>query len=215
MERRHIDTRKRRKAHLVSATVLDFMGPTFRLMHRVAPSDGKFLRDFSFTYDPVGHLPVRTLAVIILGLFTHGGDPAELAQCLVLAAKLLPQRRGKLRIKSSDLSVQIYASSSGVPAERRRCHIDLCLHSYLDEVRRTLGLHEDKVRISSPQGHYLVKRFVFRAQIDIRPLTIVSTAAAPGGMGPGGLDVVHDEWVGKVVLEIEGTKEYADFLVSK
>lgn len=76
-------------------------------------------------------------------------------------------------------------------------------------------MHEDKVRVSSPQGHYLVKRFVYRANITIRPLTIVSTGPALGGSGPGGLDVVHEDWVGDVVLEVEGTVEHSNLLLNR
>ncbi|GAA5907302.1 hypothetical protein JCM6882_002801 [Rhodosporidiobolus microsporus] len=91
----------------------------------------------------------------------------------------------------------------------------LSLAPFVASVRETIQLCNDRVSLSSPQGNYVVKKFVYRAGIKIKSGQIIGSAAGVGGSGPGGIDVVHDDWVGQLVLETDGTTEHATMLVAR
>ncbi|KAI5478288.1 F-box domain contaning protein [Pseudohyphozyma bogoriensis] len=137
-------------------------------------SDGKFLRDFSFTYDGVGHLPPWFDMLACSPGFYHN----------------------------------VVASSTPNPV------FYLCLSAFVSQVREKLTLCNDLVKISSPQGSYSVKRFVYRAGVKVIPGVIVGTSGSVGGSGPGGVDVVHEDWGGQIVVETEGTAEHAAALLA-
>lgn len=65
-----------------------------------------------------------------------------------------------------------------------------------------MTLHQDKVQLSSPQANYRVTRYVYRATIKLKAGTILGSK--PGkGSGPAGLDCVHREYDGKLIIETE------------
>lgn len=90
----------------------------------------------------------------------------------------------------------------------------LCLNSFITQIRETLTLCQDKVSISSPQGEYTVNRFVYRSSIKLRSGTICGSEGGKG-FGPGGVEVVHDDWVGFMILETDGTTEHAASLIAR
>ncbi|GAA5821453.1 hypothetical protein JCM11251_004631 [Rhodosporidiobolus azoricus] len=91
----------------------------------------------------------------------------------------------------------------------------LSLAPFIASVRETIQLCNDRVGLSSPQGTYVVRKFVYRAGIKIKSGQIIGTSAGSGGSGPGGIDVVHDDWTGQLVLETDGTTEHAAMLVAR
>ncbi|GAA6031849.1 hypothetical protein JCM8097_002019 [Rhodosporidiobolus ruineniae] len=92
----------------------------------------------------------------------------------------------------------------------------LSLAPFVASVRETIQLCNDRVNLSSPQGqHFVVKKFVYRAGIKIKPGQLIGTSAGVGGSGPGGIDVVHDDWSGALVLETDGTTEHATMLIAR
>ena len=60
------------------------------------------------------------------------------------------------------------------------------------------------MEVASPQGRYRVQRYVYRAAVALRAGAIIG-ATGGGGAGPGGIDIVHSDWEGQLVVETEGT----------
>ncbi|BGP30606.1 hypothetical protein JCM10296v2_002362 [Rhodotorula toruloides] len=137
--------------------------------------DGKFLRDLSFSYDAVGHLPNWLNMLSFSPAYFHN----------------------------------VIVSSTPNPV------IHLSLAPYTSAVRETMTLCKDKVSLSSPQGQYLVSRYVYRGMLRLVAGQIVGDAAGAGGLGPGGIEVVHEDWAGQVVVETEGTTEHATMLLAR
>ncbi|GAA5998773.1 uncharacterized protein JCM10292_007222 [Rhodotorula paludigena] len=137
--------------------------------------DGKYLRDLSFAYDVVGHLPPW------LNMLSY---PPQYFHNIVVA-------------------------SSSNPV------FYLSLHPFVSAVRETITLCKEKQALSSPQGNYLVSRYVYRASLKLSAGQIVGDSAGAGGLGPGGIEVVHPDWAGQVVVETEGTTEHATLLIAR
>ncbi|TNY22381.1 hypothetical protein DMC30DRAFT_349037 [Rhodotorula diobovata] len=137
--------------------------------------DGKFLRDLSFEFDVVGHLPAW--------LNMLGFSPSHFHNIVV--------------------------ASSSNPV------FYLSLAPYVAAVRESLSLCKDRVSVSSPQGNYLVSRYVYRAALHLLAGQIIGDAAGAGGAGPGGIEVVHPDWAGQIVVEAEGTTEAATLLLAR
>ncbi|GAA5950825.1 hypothetical protein JCM8115_004984 [Rhodotorula mucilaginosa] len=94
--------------------------------------------------------------------------------------------------------------------------IYLTLHRYSPAVQESITLSKEKVQLATPQGGtYLVSRYVYRAAFAIQSGQLLGEAAGVGGLGPGGIEVVHPEWVGGVVLEAEGSAEQAQLLLAR
>ncbi|GAA5826660.1 hypothetical protein JCM3770_007100 [Rhodotorula araucariae] len=137
--------------------------------------DGKFLRDLSFEFDVVGHLPAWL---------------------------------NMLEFSPSHFHNIVVASSSS-PV------FYLSLAPYVAAVRETITLCKERVELSSPQGSYLVSRYVYRAALKVHAGQIIGDAAGQGGAGPGGIEVVHPDWAGQIVVEVEGTTEAATLLLAR
>ncbi|GAA5858518.1 hypothetical protein JCM8547_007343 [Rhodosporidiobolus lusitaniae] len=137
--------------------------------------DGRYLRDLSFSYDVVGHLPPWLNMLAYSPSYYHN----------------------------------IVVSSSSNPV------FYISLAPFVSSVRETIQLCNDRVELSSPQGQYMVKKFVYRAGIKIKPGQLIGDSPVLGGSGPGGIDVVHDDWVGEVVVETDGTTEHATMLIAR
>lgn len=83
-------------------------------------------------------------------------------------------------------------------------------------MQESITLSKEKVQLATPQGGtYLVSRYVYRAAFAIQSGQLLGEAAGVGGLGPGGIEVVHPEWVGGVVLEAEGSAEQAQLLLAR
>ncbi|KPV76576.1 uncharacterized protein RHOBADRAFT_52565 [Rhodotorula graminis WP1] len=91
----------------------------------------------------------------------------------------------------------------------------LSLAPYVDAVRESLVLCKDRVAVSSPQGNYLVSRYVYRAALRLLAGQMIGDVAGAGGAGPGGIEVVHPDWAGEIVVETEGTTEAATLLLAR
>ncbi|GAA5921471.1 hypothetical protein JCM3775_003064 [Rhodotorula graminis] len=91
----------------------------------------------------------------------------------------------------------------------------LSLAPYVDAVRESLVLCKDRVAVSSPQGNYLVSRYVYRAALHLLAGQMIGDVAGAGGAGPGGIEVVHTDWAGEIVVETEGTTEAATLLLAR
>lgn len=91
----------------------------------------------------------------------------------------------------------------------------LSLRLFAGPIRDSLLLCTDKVQVSSPQGSYTVKRFVYRGATKIKPGTIIGGAGGAGGTGPGGILVADEQWAGQVVVETDGTTEHATMLLNR
>ncbi|GAA5901123.1 hypothetical protein JCM8208_002283 [Rhodotorula glutinis] len=91
----------------------------------------------------------------------------------------------------------------------------LSLAPYAAAVRESLILCKDRVGVSSPQGSYLVSRYVYRAALHLLAGQMIGDVAGAGGAGPGGIEVVHPDWAGHVVVETEGTTEAATLLLAR
>lgn len=103
----------------------------------------------------------------------------------------------------------LIASSSANPV------FFLSLHPFAGQIRESLLLCTDKVQVSSPQGNYLVKRFMYRGAARVRAGTIIGSGGGAGGRGPGGIEVVSAGWAGQVVIETEGTTESAAMVLER
>ncbi|CAD6931560.1 unnamed protein product [Tilletia controversa] len=129
--------------------------------------DGQFLRDLSFTFDPVGHLPSW------LNMFSF--SPAHFHG----------------RIRSSTNSPVVF--------------IDMT--PFREQVAATLHLAQENAETVSPNGtRYRIQRWVYHARVKVTPGTIISTY---------GLDCVHSDWSGTLLLETEGTIEHARDLITR
>jgi len=82
-------------------------------------------------------------------------------------------------------------------------------------VRESLVLCKDRVGVSSPQGNYLVSRYVYRAALHLLAGQMIGDMAGAGGAGPGGIEVVHPDWAGQIIVETEGTTEAATLLLAR
>ncbi|GAA5835010.1 hypothetical protein JCM9279_007172 [Rhodotorula babjevae] len=91
----------------------------------------------------------------------------------------------------------------------------LSLAPYVAAVRESLTLCKDRVAVSSPQGNYLVSRYVYRAALHLLAGQMIGDVAGAGGAGPGGIEVVHPDWAGTIVVETEGTTEAATLLLAR
>ncbi|GAA5976305.1 hypothetical protein JCM10908_005450 [Rhodotorula pacifica] len=90
------------------------------------------------------------------------------------------------------------------------------LHRYATAAQESIALCKEKVQLATPQGGpYLVSRYVYRADFAIKGDQLIGDHAGAGGSGPSGIEVVHPDWVGDVVLEAEGSAEQAQLLLSK
>ncbi|KAM0750219.1 hypothetical protein T439DRAFT_326168 [Meredithblackwellia eburnea MCA 4105] len=139
-------------------------------------SDGKYLRDFQFTYDLVGHLPPWLNTLLLPPSYYHN----------------------------------VVASSSSNPV------FYMSLSPFAGPISEKVALCEERVNVASPggQGTYAIKRFVYRSFVKLKPGVILGTSGGAGGSGPGGIDVLHQDWSGTLVLETDGTTEHAAHLIS-
>ena len=96
----------------------------------------------------------------------------------------------------------------------------LDLSPFVAQVQQTLALCKDSVEVASPQGRYRVQRYVYRATVQLKVRSLDSCvqrnslvllqaqaligASGGGGSGPGGIDVIHSDWEGQLVVETEG-----------
>jgi hypothetical protein len=55
----------------------------------------------------------------------------------------------------------------------------------------------------------------YRSAFKITPGAIVSKQGGSGGKGPGGLEIVSEDWAGTLVIETEGTSEHANMLMAR
>ncbi|KAM0788486.1 hypothetical protein ACM66B_001619 [Microbotryomycetes sp. NB124-2] len=160
-----------RKGDVVANVAISRLGNLGRVIF-----DGKYLRDFMFKFDHVGHLPNWLNGICFPPAYFHN----------------------------------VVATSTPLPI------VYLGLTAFVNQIRSTLTLQESQVPVSSPQGRYLVKTFVYRGTIRVQPGTIVSSGAGlVGASGPGGTEVVHDDWCGTLVVETDGTNEHAALLVAR
>ncbi|GAA5936294.1 uncharacterized protein JCM15063_002772 [Sporobolomyces koalae] len=155
-----------RKGDIVTNIAIEAFGNLGRMIY-----DGKFLRDLSFEWDVVGHLPNWLNMLAFSPSHFHG----------------------------------ILASSSSNPV------FYLCLAPFVQQLQQTLRLESEKVSLASPQGHYQVKRHVYRGNIELSGGRILETA----GGTTGGYEVVHPDWDGTLHLETEGTTEHASLLIAR
>ncbi|SCV67887.1 BQ2448_5498 [Microbotryum intermedium] len=131
--------------------------------------DGKFLRDFEYRFDVVGHLPNW------LGMLSF----------------------------SPQYYHNIVAASTSSPV------FYLWLQTFASQAHESLVLREDKVHVTSPQGGYMVKRFMYRGAIQIRANDAILDISAPTPQ------VVHPDWAGTIMIEIEGTTEHRRVAMEK
>lgn len=79
-----------------------------------------------------------------------------------------------------------------------------------------MQLCKDKASIESPSGdRYHVNRYVYRCSIDLIPGAILGENGGTGGSGPGGIECLHEDWEGKLVVECDGTAEAAKELLRR
>lgn len=117
------------------------------------------------------------------------------------------------------LLVRIQSSVSSTSSTRFNSELtvlfpDVCLNSFVAQIRENLALCSEKVQISSPQGSYIVKKFIYRSTFKLKSGSIIGQAGGTGGFGPGGIEVAHEDWTGLVVLETEGSTEHATSLMA-
>ena len=90
----------------------------------------------------------------------------------------------------------------------------LTLTPFEAQARESLTLCQEKVLVTSPQGSYQVKRYLYRCAVRIKAGQIVGHRGGVGG-GPGGVEVVHEDWGGTLVIETEGTQEHAALVIAR
>ncbi|GAA5866126.1 hypothetical protein JCM1840_005081 [Sporobolomyces johnsonii] len=159
-----------KKGDVVTNVAIEAFGNVGRMLF-----DGRFLRDLSFGFDVVGHLPNWLNMLSSAPSYYHN----------------------------------IIVASTASPV------FYLSLSPFVSQLHESLTLCSDRVGLSSPQGNYQVKKHVYRGAIKIKPGHIIGSSAGVGGSGPGGIEVVHDDWAGQVVLETEGTTEHATLLIAR
>ncbi|KAK4696584.1 hypothetical protein P7C70_g8354, partial [Phenoliferia sp. Uapishka_3] len=103
----------------------------------------------------------------------------------------------------------VVASSTSTPV------FHVCLSAFAGQVRERLQLCDETVNMSSPQGTYSIRKFVYRSMIKIKPGHLLGSSGGAGGMGPGGVEVVDQDWAGTVTLETDGTSEHAAALLAR
>ncbi|KAE8250701.1 hypothetical protein A4X13_0g4475 [Tilletia indica] len=129
--------------------------------------DGQFLRDLSFTFDPIGHLPSWLNVFSFSPAHFHG------------------------RIRSSTNSPVMFMDMT----------------PFREQVASTLHLVQDNAETVSPNGaRYRVQRWVYHAKVKVTPGTIISNH---------GLECVHNDWSGTILIETEGTIEHARDLINR
>ncbi|KAK4053453.1 hypothetical protein OIV83_001620 [Microbotryomycetes sp. JL201] len=154
-----------RKGDVIANVAISRLGNLGRVIF-----DGKYLRDFMFKFDMVGHLPNWLQSLCFPPAFYHN----------------------------------VVATSTPTPI------VYLGLGAFVNQLRSTLTLEESQIPVSSPQGRYLVKTFVYRGTINIRPGTIVGFSGTTGSA-----EIVHDDWCGKLIIETDGTNEHAALLIAR
>jgi len=92
--------------------------------------------------------------------------------------------------------------------------VDLSLSPFVSKLQETLRLETEKVSIASPQRTQLITKHVYRGSIKIEANRILDSTGS-NGKGIGGIEVVHPDWAGIVVLETEGTHEHASLLIAR
>jgi hypothetical protein len=75
----------------------------------------------------------------------------------------------------------------------------LDLTPFFDQIQRTLSLCQEQAEIEQALGKYRVTTYKYRAVVMVRPGTMVASTGGVGG-GAGGIDLVHDEWAGQIIL---------------
>ena len=94
--------------------------------------------------------------------------------------------------------------------------IYLDLTPFLVALSSNITLCKEKTALTSPGGErYAVNRYVYRTACDLVPGTLLGNAGQQGGAGPGGIEVLHPDWAGKLVIETEGTAEAARALLER
>lgn len=142
-------------------------------------SDGRFLRDLSYSYDHVGHLPVR------YPLYHVPQIADDSAQTWINAMTLSPGHFHG-HIASSDPNHPVIYTT---------------LAPFSQQIQQTLVLLKENVEAPSPQGRYRIQRYLYRANVQLRAGTLVGSAGGAGN-GPGGIDAVHPDWAGHLVVEV-------------
>jgi hypothetical protein len=101
------------------------------------------------------------------------------------------------------------ASSSSSPV------MYLDLSPFFDQIHQSLSLCQEQTEVEQAQGRYRVTTYKYRAVANVKAGTIVGSNGGIGGAGPGGVDIVHEDWSGQVVLQTEGTTEHAQQLLTR
>lgn len=92
----------------------------------------------------------------------------------------------------------------------------LDLTSFLTAIHGNLALCKEKAAVTSPSGErYVVNCFMYRTFCEIVPGTMLGDTGGDGAAGLGGIEIVHDDWTGKLVIETEGTAEAARELIAR
>lgn len=100
----------------------------------------------------------------------------------------------------------------------------LDLTEFKSQIQETMNLCQDKFNVPSLQPQvarrtsmYRVQRWVYRAVINIPPAT--KTGKVEGlkewDTTDLGVGVIHRDWVGKIVIEVDGTAEKARDLLAR
>ena len=100
------------------------------------------------------------------------------------------------------------ASSTSTPV------IYLDLTPFAQAVQANMQLCKENGELTSPSGdRYRVNRYVYRTVVELLPGTLLGSSGSAGGAGPGGIEQLHPDWAGSLVIEVEGTSEAAQKLV--
>lgn len=98
----------------------------------------------------------------------------------------------------------------------------LDLTEFKSQVQDTMELCQDKFNKPSQQvtrrtSVYRVQRWVYRSVIKINPGTKTGIVEDLPGWEPtdSGMGMIHRDWVGKIVIEVEGTAEKARDLLER
>lgn len=91
----------------------------------------------------------------------------------------------------------------------------ISLKPFIAQIRENLALQTEKVLIKTLHSNYNVKKFIYRSYLIVKPNTIIGSIGGAGGNGPGGILMAHEDWVGTLVLETEGTTEAAVELMKR
>lgn len=94
-------------------------------------------------------------------------------------------------------------------------YIDLT--PFAQALQQGLTLCKERADIESPSGdRYKVNRYVYRTIVDLKEGTILGdTQGRTKGSGPGGIEILHSDWAGQLVIEVEGTSEAANALLKR